>query len=233
MAAKAQRATSAAGRFRIAAAALAGAPIGFAVGAYLAARRFIAHPEAGVIVLGCGLGGALLAAAAMAIAATRLPPKQVRIGTLIAGGASFAILAYMVQDYVGERLERSRAFDAAYQLMPPFELTLVTEDLRRDPFAELVYDSALGDYVTLRPRGWRCRGKGRRQDAMALYTALSALPTTPADGRCDVEAVWRVEDGEAAEACIGEGHALLGAADAMIHETERKSSCRRAGAAEG
>lgn len=223
----------AAGRFRIAAAALAGAPIGFAVGAYLAARRFIAHPEAGVIVLGCGLGGAVLAAAVMAIAATRLPPKRVRIGTLVAGGASFAILAYMVQDYVGERLERSRAFDAAYELMPAFELTLVTEDLRRDPFAELAFGSAGGDYMALRPRGWRCSGKGRRQDAMALYAALSAMATAPEGGRCDVEAAWRIEDGEGQNACIGEGHALLGAADAMIHETERKSSCRRAGGAEG
>jgi hypothetical protein len=225
MAASSQRGAPAAGRFRIAAAALAGAPIGFAVGAFLAARRFIAYPEAGAIVLAGGLVGALLAAALMALAAIRLPPKQMRIGTLAAGGASFAILAYMVQDYVGERLERSRAFDAAYERMPAFELTLLAEDLRREPFAELAYGAVQGDYVALRPRGWRCRGSGRRQDAMAIYTALQTVTATE-EGRCAVDAVWRI-DGEAGEACIDDGHALLDAADAMVNETERKSSCRQ------
>ena len=102
--------------FRVAAAALAAAPVGFAAGALLAARQ-LATPAAvdGLTILAHGLTGAIVAALLLTMAALTLPPKPVRIVTLVFAGASFAILVYMVQDFIVERVERAQARDAAYQ----------------------------------------------------------------------------------------------------------------------
>ncbi len=223
---------------RALAGALSAAPIGFAVGALFGGRYLVVEGASdGASILIVALFGALLAAVAMAAATTWLAPKPARITTIVSGGISFAILVYLVQDFVVDRVERGRAFDAEFAGIPSFELTLESTDQQRRPFATLTYQanrqSDSRDYEALRPRGWFCRGGGRRQDSLALYRGIRATEKdTPADGPCERRASWRI-DGEQAVAdhCAdaGEGFAMLfAAADTLIESTARYASCRQA-----
>ena len=215
---------------RIAAAVLAGAPVGFAAGAVLGGR--LPAPgdaaETARLILACGLFGTLFAGALMALVATLLAPKPGRIVTLAAGAASFAIVIYMVRDFVVERMARTDAVEAAYRLMPRFELALTADERSRAPFASLVFESPSGAYVALRPGGWRCTGEGNREQTVALYHALRQLRPGAVDG-CERHVAWRIDGGERLEACVdGHNQALYAVADAMVEDTERRSSCRRA-----
>lgn len=230
-------------RMRAVAGALSAAPIGFAAGALLGVRYVAVQGGAGVsgaaafAVLLSALVVALLAAIAMGVVTASLPPKTARVTTIVVGAMSFAILVYMVQDFVVHRLEQSRAFDVAYSRVPSFELTLTSADRQRRPFSTLAFDadrqSDTRDYEALRPGGWFCRGGGRRQDSLALYRGIRAAEKdSPADGRCDRRATWRIADEEPVTGrCADEGDgfaALFAAADEMIDSTQRYASCRRA-----
>lgn len=217
------------GAFRVAAAALAAAPVGFATGALLAARFSTPATQTdGLTLLGAGLVGAFAAAGLMALAAVSLPPKPARIATLVAAGASFAILVYMVQDFVRDRLAQAAAFDAAYQRMPSYQLTLHARNPRRDPFSQLTYDSETRSYQTTRPGGWLCTGSGNRTHTFALFEAMR-ITVVEAQPRCEERVSWRTT-GDAAEAshgCVADGNALFAAADELVEATARKASCRR------
>ena len=216
---------------RIAAAALAGAPVGFAAGAVLGGQLLAAGGtgEAGELILACALFGTLLASAMMALAAMLLAPKAARIATLIAGAVSFAVVIYMVRNFIVDRMAQADALDAAYQSLPPFELSLTTDEPNRTPFASLVYESHGGTYSALRPGGWRCTGKGNREQALALYQALRQVRPSATDGDCERRVSWRIDDGEWLQGCAdGGGPTLFSAADVIVESTERRSSCRRA-----
>ena len=215
---------------RIAAAVLAGAPVGFAAGAVLGGQLLAPGDaaEAARLILACGLFGALFAGALMAVLATLLAPKPGRIVTLVAGAASFAIVIYMVRDFVVERMERADAVEAAFRAMPRFELALTVDEPSRAPFASLVFESPSGAYVALRPGGWRCEGKGNREQTVALYRALGQLRPCAVDG-CERHVAWRMDGGDELEACAdGYSQPLYDIADAMVEDTERRSTCRRA-----
>ena len=209
---------------------LAGAPVGFAAGAVLGGRLLATDDaaEAAKLILACALFGALFVGALMALLATLLAPKPGRIVTLVAGAVSFAIVFYMVRDFVVERMERADALAAAFREMPAFELALTAEERSRWPFASLVFDSSSGAYVALRPGGWRCEGRGNRDQTVTLYLALGQLHPGAVDAGCERRASWRVADGEQLEACADDDQALYAVADAMVEDTERRSSCRRA-----
>ena len=223
---------------RAVAGALSAAPIGFAVGALLGGRYVVVQGvPAGSAILLVALVGAVLAAIAMGSATACLPPKSARMMTIAAGGISFAILVYMVQDFVVDRVERARAFDIAYARVPSFELTLTSADRRRRPFSTLAYEadrrSDTRDYEAHRPGGWFCRGGGRRQDSLALYRGIRAAEQdNAAGGPCHRRATWRIADEEpVTERCADRGDgfaALFAAADAMIDSTQRYASCRQA-----
>ena len=225
-------------KVRIVAGALSAAPIGFAAGALLGGRYVVVEGgSAGSAILLAALVGAVLAAVAMASATAYLPPKPARIMTIAAGGISFAILVYMVRDFVVDRVEQSRAFDVAYARVPSFELTLTSADRQRRPFSTLAYEadrqSDTRDYEALRPGGWFCRGGGRRQDSLALYQGVRAAEKDDAADRpCYRRATWRVADEEpVTERCADKGDgfaALFAAADEMIDSTQRYASCRQA-----
>ena len=216
---------------RIAAAALAGAPVGFAAGAVLGGQLLAVGVtggtgEAGKLILACALFGTLLASAMMALAAMLLAPKAARIATLIAGAVSFAVVIYMVRNFIVDRMAQADALDAAYQSLPHFELSLATDEPNRRPFASLVYESRGGTYNALRPGGWRCAGKGNREQALALYQALRQVRAS--DGGCERRVASRIDDGEWVEGCVnGVDSALFSVADAMVEVGERRSSCRR------
>ena len=230
-------------RMRTVAGALSAAPIGFAAGALLGGRYVVGQGGAGVsdtaayAVLLSALVAGLLAAIAMGIVTAYLPPKPARVTTLVAGGISFAIVVYMVQDFVVHRLEQSRIFDAAYARVPSFELTLTATDRQRRPFSMLAFEadrqSDTRDYEALRPGGWFCRGAGRPKDSLALYQGIRAVEKEDeADGPCYNRAAWRIADEEpVTERCADEGDgfaALFAAADEMIDSTQRYASCRQA-----
>ena len=150
--------------FRVAAVALAAAPVGFAAGALLAARQ-LATPAGidGLTILAHGLIGAIVAALLLTMAALTLPPKPVRIVTLVFAGASFAILVYMVQDFIVERMERAQARDAVYQDMPHYELTLWAKNPQREAFSQLQFNSETRRYVGQSPRRLALRGHGHHK----------------------------------------------------------------------
>ena len=223
---------------RAIAGALSAAPIGFAAGAFLGGRYLVVQggsPGSGIL-LGA-LVVALLAAIAMGIVTAYLPPKPARMTTIVAGGISFAILVYMVQDFVVHRVERARAFDAAYARVPSFELKLTSADQQRRPFSVLAFEadreSDTRAYEALRPKGWFCRGGGRPADALALYRGIRAAEEDQAaEGPCRRRATWRIADEESVtQRCADEGDgftALFAAADEMIDSTQRYASCRKA-----
>ncbi len=223
---------------RAAAGALSAAPIGFAVGALLGDRYLDVHgaPAGAAILLGAFVV-AVLAAIAMGIVTAYLPPRPARVTTIVAGAISFAILVYMVQDFVVHRVERARAFDAAYARIPSFELTLASADRQRRPFSVLAFradrESDTRDYEALRPKGWFCLGGGRPVDVLALYQGIRAAEKdSAAEGPCRRRAAWRIDSEEPVEErCADEGdgfRALWDAADEMIDSTQRYASCRRA-----
>ena len=223
---------------RTVAGALSAAPIGFAAGALLGGRYLVVEggSPGSAILLGA-LVVALLAAIAMAVVTAFLPPKPARIATIVAGGISFAILVYMVQDFVVDRVERSRVFDVAYARVPSFVLRLESADLQRRPFSRLAFEadqqSDTRDYEALRPKGWFCRGGGRPMDALALYRGIRAAEKDgAAEGSCSRRATWRIDDeAPVTERCADHGDgfaALFAAADEMIDSTQRYASCRQA-----
>lgn len=239
-------------RLAIAAAALAWAPIGFALGGLIAGRVFAAGAlgggtggPSGGIIAASALFGALVIAALMVGVATRLPAKPLRVTTVVAGGASFALIIFLVRNFVTDRMRQAEAFDAAYAQMKPFQLRVESSDPNRRPFSALTFDSNTRVYVAARPGGWLCRGNGRREHAFALGRALPlAKPQEPAletpRGHCATHVSWRYGNADAAladdamqeatklehRACAPE--ALLLAADAMVGGTARRASCRRA-----
>ena len=223
---------------RVLAGALSAAPIGFAAGAVLSGRYLIVTGgPAGIAILIFAMLGAVVAAAIMASAAAVLPPKPARIATIAAGGVSFAILVYMVQDFIVDRIAQGRIFDEAYARIPSFELTLESTDRQRRPYSQLTFTSDRGldtrDYTALRPGGWLCRGRGRREHELALFQGIRAAEDAAVgNGGCRRRATWQVT-GEArvAQRCADQGQgfaALFAVADEMIDTTQRYASCRRA-----
>ena len=216
--------------FRVAASALAAAPVGFAAGALLAGRQLPAPASIdGLTILAQGLTGAILVALLLALAALALPPKPTRILTLVFAGGSFAILVYMVQDFIGDRLARSQAVEAAYEGMPHFELALWAKDPQRKALSQLEFSSETRKYVAHRPGGWRCEGTGSRVQTVAVFRAMQTV-RPEAQPSCDLRASWRTIGGAAEtdrHGCVGDGSVLFAAADEMIEATERKASCRR------
>ena len=214
--------------FRVAAAALAGVPVGFAAGAILGGQLLAASPpaEAGRLVLACALFGALFVGATLALSAFLLAPKPARIVTIVAGACSFAVAIYMVRAFVVDRMAQADALDAALQAMPRFELSLTVDEPARPPFSSLVYDSLDRSYRALRPGGWRCTGRGSRAHALALHQALRHVGPDTGEG-CARRVSWRIDQGELMQGCADGDQALFAAADAMVDSTERRSSCRR------
>lgn len=228
-------------RLPIAAAALAWAPIGFVLGGMFAGRML----AAGGTIAACALLGALALAALMASVATRLPAKPLRVTTVVAGGVSFALIVFLVRDFVADRMRQAEAFDAAYARMKPFQLRVESNNPNRAPFSVLTFHSTTRRYVAQRPGGWLCQGDGRREHALALSRGLQAAarenaPSGMSGGRCATHVFWRYGNAAAAsaeEAMPLEHRAcapapLLLAADSMVQGTARRASCRRSPAAQ-
>lgn len=219
----------------IAAAALAWAPIGFVLGGLVAGRLFAAGESSGGAIAASALLGAFVLATLMAGVATRLPARPLRVTTVVAGGVSFALIIFLVRDFVADRMRQAEAFEAAYAQMRPFQLRVESRDPNRRPFSALTFNSTTHVYTAERPGGWLCRGNGLREHAFALARGLrlttreDAASTLP-HGHCATQVSWRYQDAAAGaeqerSACAPE--ALLHAADAMVKGTARRASCRR------
>lgn len=226
--------------FRLAAAALAGAPLGFAGGALLGGRMLTnpSDPAAAGTTLACAAFGALLVSGAMVLAVMLLTPKAGRLATLVGGVASIAVVVYAVQDFVGHRMAQARAFDEAYERMPRFDLALVAESASRRPFSKLQFESETRRYTAERPGGWLCQGEANRQQTMALFEGLGPVvdgqeANVGAVAACQLRAAWQVGDASGQKCLDVDGQALIAAADTLIDATERRSSCRRLGPGEG
>ena len=222
----------------IAAAALAWAPIGFVLGGLVAGRLFAAGESGGGAIAASALLGALVLAALMAGVATRLPAKPLRVTTVVAGGVSFALIIFLVRDFVADRMRQAEAFDAAYAQLRPFQLRVESNDPNRRPFSQLTFHFATRRYSAQRPGGWRCQGNGRREHAFALAGGLQlaeqeATRTDAGLAHCATVVSWRYDAAASVEgasqlehaACAPE--ALLRTADAMVTGTARRASCRR------
>ena len=224
-------------RLAIAAAALAWAPIGFALGG-LVAGPFLAAGASGGTIAASAVLGAVAAAALMAGVATRLPAKPLRVTTVLAGGVSFALIIFLVRDFVTDRMRQAEAFDAAYAQLRPFQLRVESSDPNRRPFSQLTFHFTTRRYVAQRPGGWLCQGNGRREHAFALAGGLRLAKTETSrtgagNAHCATVISWHYDAAAGVEAPTQLEHtacapeALLRAADAMVTGTARRASCRR------
>ena len=226
--------------FRVAAAVLAGLPVGFAAGAVLGGRLLTSPEDGGATLLALGAFGALFGAGIMAFVATLLPEKSARRATVGVGAVSAVVVAYVVFDFVTDRMARMRTFDEAYAVLPMFELAFEGRDPERKPFSTLSYNSEDRAYTARRPGGWLCQGNGARTHNMALFEGLraaqgadDAVARQMVEGGvtngCKLRVSWRIaQDPEVVRCASPAAERLIAAADAMIKTTERKSSCRRA-----
>lgn len=204
-------------------AAIASTPLGFVVGAFAGAR--LASTTEGVALLGWGLAGAALFAAATLALARVLTGRRLLVAALVLGASSFALLAFMVEDYIAERIRAANAFDAHYATLPDFSLELHHVDPTREPLSRFTFDAATLEFTATRPGNWRCTGKANREEKAELHATLQTMPiatVTP----CTTTAQWHIAGGEPVEACDDE--TLIALADGIVRTHERRTRCRRA-----
>ena len=204
-------------------AAIAATPLGFVAGAFIGAR--IASTVEGVALLGWGVGGAALLAALAFALARALAGRRLLISALALGASSFALLAFMVEDYIAERIRAAAAFDAHYATLPDFSLELHHVDPTREPLSRFTFDAVTLEFTATRPGNWRCTGKANREEKAELHAALQTMPiatVTP----CTTTAQWHIAGGEPIEACDDE--TLIALADDIVRTHERRTRCRRA-----
>ena len=203
-------------------AAFAATPLGFVAGAFAGAR--LASTTEGVALLGWGLGGATLLALMAYAIARLLVGRRLLIAALVLGASSFALLAFMVEDYIAERIRAANAFDAHYATLPDFTLELRHVDPTRQPLSRFTFNAATLEFTAIRPGNWHCTGKASREEKADLYAALTtiqvALPPT-----CPTTAQWRIANAAAIEAC--DDGVLIALADETIRAHERRTRCRR------
>ena len=204
-------------------AAVASTPLGFVAGAFAGAR--LASTTEGVALLGWGVAGAALFAAAAVVLARALTGRGLLVAALALGASSFALLAFMVEDYIAERIRAANAFDAHYATLPEFELELRHVDGTREPLSRFTFDAATLEFIALRPGNWRCTGKASREEKSNLHAALQTVPISGA-APCTTTVRWHIAGGEPGESCDAE--ALMALADAVVRSHERRTRCRRA-----
>jgi len=217
-------------------AAIASTPIGFVAGAFAGAR--LADTTEGVALLACGFAGASLFAVATLGLARFLAGRRLLVAALALGASSFALLAFMVEDYIAERIRAANAFDAHYATLPHFELTLHHVDPTREPLSRFAFDATSLAFSATRPGNWHCTGKASRKDKAELYAALQDMPV--ASPPCSTTARWQVADAPPGSSSEGrplvlpqaEGSScddgtLISVADAIIRAHERRTRCRR------
>ena len=203
-------------------AAISATPLGFVAGAFVGAR--IASTTEGVALLGWGIGGAVLLAALAYALARALTGRRLLIAALVLGASSFALLAFMVEDYIAERIRAADAFDAHYVTLPHFSLELHHVDPTRQPLSRFTFDATTLEFTATRPGNWHCTGKASREERAELHAALETMPTAPATP-CTTTAKWHIGDAPPVESCDNE--TLIPLADAIIQTHERRTRCRR------
>lgn len=205
---------------------LAATPVGFVAGAF-AGGRLLAGEATGPMLVGFGLGGAAVLAAVVLAVVRRTTGRRLLAAALVCGGTSFALLAFMVEDFIAERIREARAFDAHYATLPDFTLELAHVDATRRPLSRFSYDSSSLEFVAIRPGSWRCTAVSTRREKAALAAALpgrsGALPK-PAD--CLTTVRWRRGAAPPVEACDVDG-VVIALADDIVMAHERRTRCRR------
>ena len=204
-------------------AATAATPLGFVAGAFIGAR--VASTTDGVALLGWGIGGAVLLAALAFALARALAGRRLLVAALGLGASSFALLAFMVEDYVAERIRAADAFDAHYATLPLFELELGHVDPTRKPLSRFAFDATTLEFTATRPGNWHCSGKASREEAAELHAALRTMTGSGA-APCPTTVQWHVAAGEPIEAC--DDGTLVALADDIVRAHERRTRCRRA-----
>ena len=172
-------------------AAIASTPIGFVAGAFAGAR--LASTTEGVALLGWGLAGAAVFAVATLALARVLTGRRLLVAALALGASSFALLAFMVEDYIAERIRAANAFDAHYATLPHFELKLHHVDPTREPLSRFAFDATTLEFTAIRPGNWHCTGTASRKEKAELHAALQDMPVayTPP---CTTTAKWQIAD---------------------------------------
>ncbi|MDE0691980.1 MAG: hypothetical protein OXI55_07005 [Gammaproteobacteria bacterium] len=173
-------------------AAIASTPIGFVVGAVAGAR--LASTTEGVALLACGFAGASLFAVATLGLARFLAGRRLLALALALGASSFALLAFMVEDYIAERIRAANAFDAHYATLPHFELSLHHVDPTREPLSRFAFDATSLEFNATRPGNWHCTGKASRKEKAELHAALQDMPVVAPTPPCSTTVKWQVAD---------------------------------------
>ena len=203
-------------------AAIASTPLGFVAGAFAGAR--LASTTEGVALLAWGLAGAALLAAAAFASARALTGRRLVVAALVLGASSFALLAFMVEDYIAERIRAANAFDAHYATLPDFTLQLGHVDPTRQPLSRFSFDATTLEFTAMRPGRWHCTGKASREEKAELHAALTTVPVTN-DATCPTTAQWRLGVAAPMESC--DDGTLIALADDIVRTHERRTRCRR------
>ena len=217
-------------------AAIASTPLGFVVGAFVGAR-LVATTD-GVALLGWGFAGAGLFAVATLGLARFLSGRRLVALALALGASSFALLAFMVEDYIAERIRAANAFDAHYATLPHFELELHHVDPTREPLSRFAFDATSLVFNATRPGNWHCTGKASREEKAELHAALQDMPVSAPP--CSTTARWQLADSPPGSSSEGrplalpqaegsscDNEILLPLADAIVKAHERRTRCRR------
>lgn len=226
-------------------AAFTATPIGFVVGAFIGGRMLEGQgAQDGVNILLAGFAGGV-STLFVTYGAMRMLPQGARRPTAIGiGVVSFVILAYLIENFVSERMRLARQFDAAYAQMPAYEMTMeYRHNPGRRPLSRLAFESPVREFRAIRPGGWLCTGTASREQDYALFRALEAAfeasgraidgvgKADGADGAACalVYITWRFES-TAIDLCTDDRATLAGveaASDAMVEHNQRTSSCSR------
>ena len=152
---------------------------GFAFGAWLGARFFVPAGSglAGpAIVLGYGLGGALLTAC-VAASVARQTPYRLLVGLALAFTPVAAILVGLAgRAYVQAQAEGQAALEEAYAQLPKFGFVLLNYGaLGRGPLERIAYDAETNDLAVTEIGGRVCHAALSGPQKVDVLTGLRNL----------------------------------------------------------
>ena len=159
-----------------------------------------------------------------------LPERWQRPTTISLGSISAVILAWLMTDFIGDRMRLAEEFDAAYAAMPTYEVILDHQFEGRGPLDKIEFASPARRFTASRPGGWRCEGDATREQDFELYRAISAASRTFGENCSSLKIRYHAADVEI-DTCVASDRsaaAPISAADTLVTANERISSCTRA-----
>ena len=196
----------------------------------MGSRYIYPNTQDGFAIFVCAMTG-LLVSLLGAYGLVRLMPERLQRATTISlGSISAVILAWLLTDFVGDRMRLAEEFDAAYAEMPSYDVALDHQFEGRRPLNTIEFASPERRFSAGRPGGWQCEGDATREQDYELYRAISVASKSFGANCSNLKIRYRAADIEL-DTCVANDRnaaALIAAADTLVTANERISSCTRA-----